>query len=153
MNKEQLRQKYVAQINKAIDYIEGNIKKELNLKTISDATSFSPFHFHRIFKAFTGETINSFIKRIRIEKAGNLLANNHNYSITQVAFKLGFSSSQAFSREFRAYFKKTPSNFRETTITSKNCYIKSKNWKEAASLFVYDENKGRHILKKYIMKN
>jgi len=50
-NKEELRKEYVVRINKAINHIEKHIASPLNLETISKAASFSPFHFHRIFKS------------------------------------------------------------------------------------------------------
>lgn len=113
---------YISQINKAIDYIERNIQNDLQLEDIARAANFSPFHFHRIFKAVVGETIAKFTKRVRLEKAAMSLRYDGSKSITQVAFDCGFSSSQVFAREFKNYFGRTA-----TSIESKNCNTESKN--------------------------
>ncbi len=70
------QKEYIHRINKVIDYIEAHIDGDLSLEILADVASFSPFHFHRIFSAFVGETLNDFIKRLRIEKAASLLINN-----------------------------------------------------------------------------
>lgn len=50
-------------INRVFEYIYSNLDANLSLATIADIAFFSPFHFHRIFKAITGETINEYITR------------------------------------------------------------------------------------------
>jgi AraC-like DNA-binding protein len=57
-SKELLRQEYVGRVNRVIDYIEENIDTELTLETLAKVASFSRFHFHRIFSALVGETLN-----------------------------------------------------------------------------------------------
>ena len=129
--KDYLRQEYIARINQVIDYIEYNIDSPLNLEKLSRVANFSPFHFHRIFSAFMGETLNSFIKRLRVEKAASMLISNPRHSITQIAYDCGFSSSQAFSRAFKEHFDMSASDFRNDGYLqfSKNCKLKSKNSK------------------------
>jgi AraC family transcriptional regulator len=152
--KKILQQEYVARINRAIDFIEKHIDSELNLEKISKAAGFSSFHFHRIFKAFTGETLNSFVKRLRVEKAAMMLISNPKYSITNIAFGCGFSSSQAFARTFREYFKMSPSEFCNGGYKkSKNWNTESKNWKDTEFGLCYDTDKGRHILTFYKSNN
>ena len=63
------RDEYRTRINRAMDYIENNIDSSLSLDTIAHAAAFSPFHFHRVFKALVGETLNTFVQRVRIERA------------------------------------------------------------------------------------
>lgn len=123
MTKNPNNAEYIARINKAIDFIEKNITKPLSLEKISKVACFSPFHFHRIFKAFTGETLNTFIRRIRIEKAAMMLEYDLKSSITDIALKSGFPSSQIFARAFKDFFDMTPTAFREK---SKNRNTNSK---------------------------
>ena len=96
-----LRESYIARINRVIDYVEANIDKELTLSELAEVALFSPFHFHRIFSAIVGETLNGFIQRLRIEKAATMLVQNPKKSITEIAFDCGFSGSSAFARAFR----------------------------------------------------
>ena len=88
------REEYVSRINRVIDYIERNIDKELSLENLAKITNFSRFHFHRIFRAMVGETLNQFILRIRLEKAAARLIANPKKSITEIALDSGFSGSR-----------------------------------------------------------
>jgi AraC family transcriptional regulator len=107
-----LREEYVARINRVIDYIELNIEKDLTLETLADVACFSRFHFHRIFGAIVGETLNQFIQRIRVEKAASKLMHNPKKSITQIALECGFSSSATFARAFKDAFGISASEWR-----------------------------------------
>ena len=107
-----LREEYNSRINRVIDYIEANLSKELSLKELADVAHFSPFHFHRIFSAMVGETLNGFIKRLRIEKAATMLTQNPKKSITEIAFECGFSGSSAFAKSFQETFQMSASKWR-----------------------------------------
>lgn len=74
--------------------------------------SFSEFHFHRIFGAVSGETLNNFTNRLRLEKAARLLRYSEK-NITDIALDCGFSSSATFSRAFRSAFENSPGQFRK----------------------------------------
>ena len=63
-HQQQSRQEYIHRINRVVDYIEANLDEKHSLEELSRVAYFSPFHFHRIFKALTGETINNYLKRI-----------------------------------------------------------------------------------------
>jgi len=60
---------YVKRVNRAIDHIVRNLAGPLSLDEVSEAAGFSPFHFHRVFKSLLGETLNQFVKRLRLERA------------------------------------------------------------------------------------
>lgn len=107
-----LREEYTARVNRVIDYIEANIDKELSLKELADIACFSSFHFHRIFSALVGETINGFINRLRIEKAASMLVQNPKKAITSIAMDCGFSGASTFAREFRNVFGMSASDWR-----------------------------------------
>ena len=107
-----MRQEYTARINKVIDHIESNLDSALKLDTLAAVANFSPFHFHRIFRAFLGETVNQFIQRIRLEKAAAQLVDNPYKSITEIAFDCGFSGSATFARAFKDFFGISASQWR-----------------------------------------
>lgn len=110
--KKYLREEYESRINRVIDFIEANIDKELSLKTLAGIASFSPFHFHRVFRAMAGETLNQFIQRVRVEKAAVQLLSNPKKSITEIALDCGFSGSATFARAFRDAFDMSASQWR-----------------------------------------
>jgi AraC family transcriptional regulator len=102
---------YVARVNRAIDYIVSDLARPLRLDEVSAAGGFSPFHFHRVFKALLGETLNQFVKRQRLERALRVMSHAPKRSLTDVALDCGFSSSSDFSRSFRHYYGAPPSAF------------------------------------------
>jgi AraC family transcriptional regulator len=112
MKNQALRNEYTARINRVIDYIEQNLDRPLTLEELAGVANFSKFHFHRIFAAQIGETLNQFIQRIRIERAAVLLVNNPHKSITEVAFDCGFSGSAPFARAFKDTFGMSASRWR-----------------------------------------
>ncbi|MCP4130414.1 MAG: AraC family transcriptional regulator [bacterium] len=104
---------YKQRINQVIDYIEQNLHKKLTLNELAKESFFSKYHFHRIFKAVQGETLNSFIKRIKMERACRQIINDPKKSLTDIAFDLGFNSSANFSRDFNNYYNQSPSEIRK----------------------------------------
>ncbi|HEX8679331.1 MAG TPA: AraC family transcriptional regulator, partial [Chthoniobacterales bacterium] len=84
---------YVARVNRAVDYITANLDQSLDLEEVARAPCFSPYHFHRIFRALMGETLASFVKRVRLERSIYLLSHRDGARLTDVALACGFSSS------------------------------------------------------------
>ncbi len=111
-----LRGEYQSRINRVIDYIEANLGGDLSLTTLADEAAFSRYHFHRIFHAMVGETLNQFIGRIRLEKAAAYLLNNERTPVTEIALDCGFSGSATFARAFRERFGMSASDWRERKI-------------------------------------
>jgi AraC family transcriptional regulator len=107
-----LREEYTSRINRVIDYIETHIGEDLSLTALADVAGFSPFHFHRIFGAMQGETLNHYIQRIRVQRAASRLVNNPKESITGIALDCGFSGPATFARAFREYFGMSASRWR-----------------------------------------
>jgi len=110
---ETVKYEYLLRVNRAIDYVHAHYAEDLNLTMLAKIACFSPFHFHRLFRLVTGETVNDFVRRTRLEKAVTKLSINQNQSITEIALECGFSSSQNFARSFKAYHGVNPSFSRE----------------------------------------
>src|SRR5580658_7902808 len=104
---------YTRRINRVIDHLRANLDRPVKLKELARVACFSEFHFHRIFGAVAGETVNQFTNRLRLEKAARLLRFSRQ-SLTDVAMDCGFSSSATFSRAFRSGYDTSPSQFRKT---------------------------------------
>lgn len=101
---------YVDRVNRAIDHITQHLGEPLVLEEVARVACFSPFHFHRIFKSLVGETLNAFIKRVRLERALFLMSHAP-APLTEIALRCGFSSSSDFSRSFRTEYGVPPSAF------------------------------------------
>jgi AraC family transcriptional regulator len=94
---------YVARVNRAIDHVTRNLAQPLKLDEVAKVAAFSPFHFHRIFRAMVGETLHDFVKRTRLERALYLRSHSRQ-SLTEIALAVGFNSSSDFARSFKAHF-------------------------------------------------
>lgn len=129
---------YVGRINKAVEFINENLDKNLNLSEVSKVAFYSPFHFHRIFSAITNETVNGFINRTRIEKSAFELMRNKALTIEEVAFKFGFSSNSSFSKSFKKYYGISPTELKnKTNVFSKIEQINSKNGQKKLHIDTY----------------
>lgn len=100
---------YVSRINRVMDYARKHLDEDLSLEQLAAIAYFSPFHFHRIFKTLTGETLKQFVKRLRLERALYLLSHGPR-PLTEVALECGFASSSDFSRSFKAHFGVSATN-------------------------------------------
>lgn len=59
---------YTERINKVVEHVNTHLHEPLSLQMLADIACFSSFHFHKIFVAITGETVNAFTNRLRLEK-------------------------------------------------------------------------------------
>lgn len=106
------RREHERRINRVIDHVQAHLSDDLTLERLASVAAFSPFHFHRIFAAMTGETPSNFVRRIRVERAAGALALLPNTSVLEIALRYGFASSATFARAFRAHFGMSATRWR-----------------------------------------
>jgi AraC family transcriptional regulator len=107
------RDEYTSRIHRVQDHIERHLGEELRLEELARVACFSPFHFHRIYAAMTGETVREFVARLRLERAASALLRQRDRSVTEIALDAGFGGSAAFARAFRAAYGVTATGFRK----------------------------------------
>lgn len=137
MDKE-LQITYISSVNRALQFIDENLDTNLSLEMISKAACFSPYHFHRIFKAITNETLNAYINRKRIEKIASVLLHKPELSISELSLLFGFNSNSSLTRAFKKCYSISPSEFRKQKSSrfSKISKIESKN---GQGLVIFEE--------------
>lgn len=113
------RNEYLRRIHAVQDTIEHNLNRAPKLDELAQIAGFSKFHFHRIFRAVTGETILQCITRIKMERAAAYLLHSPAASITDIAYHYGFAAPAVFSRSFKQHFGVSPSVYRRKD--RKNC--------------------------------
>lgn len=113
-----MQEEYIKRINKVLTFIEENLDAELSLEVISTIACYSPFHLHRLFKAVTSETLNSYVIRKRIERTAMMLIHNKEYSIAEIAGSYGFNSDSSFSRTFKKIYGQSPLEFRKSNVNN-----------------------------------
>lgn len=100
-------------INNVLTYINKNISDEnLNVENLAGELLLSRSKLYRKIKALTGETANEFIRKIRLEKAKQLIENSE-HTIAEICYKVGFSSPSYFTKCFKDKFKILPTEVRD----------------------------------------
>jgi AraC family transcriptional regulator len=112
LTEEQRLQTYCERIDGVKKYIRDHIDEPLTRDVLADVAGFSVPHFHRIFTAQLGENIASYVRRVRLERAGRKLRMGA-VDITQVALAAGYDTHTAFSRAFKQQYGLSPSQFRQ----------------------------------------
>jgi len=106
-------------LNQVIDRIRlPSVRRNLN--SVADIAGYSPFHFHRLFKTYTGETLQTFSARNRLAYAARHLRANREISLLDVALHCGFNSAVDFSRSFRKQFGCAPRELQKGEYISVN---------------------------------
>lgn len=128
ITEQEIQEDYKNRINRVFEFIDENLDSDLSLNNVSEIAFFSPFHFHRVFKFITGETLNEYVTRRRIEKSALDLLHK-NITTTEIAHKYGFSENSSFSRAFKKYYGISPTKFRNQNPNrhSKISQLQSKN--------------------------
>ncbi len=128
---------YLNRINLVLKYIDNNLDSELSLESLASKALYSPFHFHRIFKAIIGETLHGYIIRKRIEKAASVLIHQGEVSIAELSLQYGFSSNSSFTRSFKKFYGVNPSEFQKQN-PSKFSKIRQEESKNGQSVQVFE---------------
>lgn len=110
---------YIRLINKTEDYIEANLDQKITLKELADNSYLSEYHFHRLFKKYSSETIGGFITRIKMERSAVFLVINSRITVTEIAYRYGYCDASSYCRAFKKHFGVSPTRFRsEQDLTS-----------------------------------
>lgn len=104
---------YINRVDRVLDYIENNICEKHTLEKLATIAMFSKYHFHRIFKSVIGESLNSYIKRLRMSIAYRLLHTQKSISVKELAYSLGYNSIANFSRDFKLFYNVNPAQVKE----------------------------------------
>lgn len=111
---------YESRLNGVIDYIQAHLNEPLSLEQLAEVAQFSPFHFHRIFKGFSGEAPAAMVRRLRVENSIKLLERASRPTISEIALDCGFSSPSDFSRAFKESYGYSPSLHRTGKVAKES---------------------------------
>jgi AraC family transcriptional regulator len=106
------RAEYARRIHRVLAHIDQHIDQPLELTELAQVAHFSPYHFHRLFAAWVGETLGDYLRRRRVELAAMRLLAQPRLGVLPAALAVGFGSGEAFSRAFKARFGAAPSSWR-----------------------------------------
>lgn len=108
---------WIERLNKAINYIEENITKEIEYEQVAKIACCSTYHFQRMFAYMADVPLSEYIRRRRMSLAAVELQNDDK-KIIDVALKYGYSSPTAFNRAFKSIHGVAPSVIKKGEITT-----------------------------------
>lgn len=100
-------------VDQSIDYIMQHLDENLSLDAIAAQFYLSKYHFSRIFKEETGETIYAFAKRCKIDQSAIDMKLNPTKAITDIGLDYGYSASN-YSTVFRKHHNTSPAMFKKS---------------------------------------
>lgn len=112
MTSPRSRAEYDGRMHRVLERIDQHLDQPLDLETLANVAHFSPFHFHRLFSAWMGETLGDYLRRRRVEIAATRLAAQPRIPVLQLALSVGFGSAEAFARAFKKRFGCSPTLWR-----------------------------------------
>lgn len=98
------RQRYAERIDRLVRYLSAvdwsDHAADLDLETLAAVANLSPWHFHRIFRLMTGESVGELVRRLRVAKGIAQLGGLRG-DVTQAAMASGYATPQGFARAVR----------------------------------------------------
>ena len=82
---------YQERILRALLYIQAHLDEPLELDALARAACFSPFHFHRVFRAMVGEPVHEHVRRLRLERAAVTLRQQPGRPVIEIALAAGYA--------------------------------------------------------------
>ncbi|RUS46557.1 response regulator transcription factor [Cohnella sp. AR92] len=99
------------QVQRMIDVIRRNYQENLKLESLAEVFNYNSSYLGKLFKNTTGESFNTYLDKVRIEKAKELLQDG--MKVYQVAERVGYSNVDYFHSKFRKYVGASPSSYRK----------------------------------------
>ena len=104
---------YLRQIERGLDYIEEHLGEDIGPGDVARHAGISQWHFQRIFKSLTNETLKMYIRSRRFAVALEMLE-QADLPLIQIALASGFESQESFTRAFKTAFDVTPGAYRKS---------------------------------------
>ncbi|MGY0216111.1 AraC family transcriptional regulator N-terminal domain-containing protein [Endozoicomonadaceae bacterium StTr2] len=102
-----LHNTHLARLERALKYLHEHFDQPLDVDQLATLANMSPSTFHRNFRQIMASSPMQYLKKLRLNKARELLL-DQGLKVKQAANRVGYESSTQFSREFKRYFGKTP---------------------------------------------
>ena len=99
-------------VRRALVYIARHYREKITLEKVAGHVGLSKYRISHLMKEVTGQTIFQHVKRMRVEKAQELLSGTDE-SYSEITYTLGFTDQSAFIKQFRELTGTTPAKFRK----------------------------------------
>ncbi len=101
----------VGKVEAVKKYIAKNYHEDIGVEQLANAVDLTPSYLSHIFKKETGENLGKFIKKVRMEKARDMLENSYE-KIVNISEAVGYQNVSYFCKSFREYYGISPQKFR-----------------------------------------
>ena len=105
-------------VQEAIQYIQANYNKDLNMAMVSNYISMNYSLFSVIFKKYTGNNFINYLKELRMREAKHLLANTDK-KVNEISMLVGYENEKHFMKTFKALYAVSPSEYRKNIQVGK----------------------------------
>ncbi|MET3612630.1 AraC family transcriptional regulator [Rhizobium aquaticum] len=102
---------YEARLDRVIDYIHEHLEEDIRFETLAEVACLSAYHWHRIYVSMRGETITATIRRLRLLRAADRLANS-DMPLAAIALRARYGSADALAHAFKDAYGMTPATYR-----------------------------------------
>ncbi len=106
--------KRLERLNTVLDYIQNNYREQISNQELADVIHLSEDRFNHLFKESMGMSPLQYMNELRLKKAMSLLKKRE-YSMTEIADRVGFTDYNHFGRQFRKYYGCAPSEILKRT--------------------------------------
>ena len=105
-------QSYRSRHERVTAYLHANLENDIGIEELSEVACLSSYHWHRIYTAMSGETVANTLRRLRLQRAADRLANS-DMEIAKIAALAQYGSQDAFSRAFKEAYNDSPAAYRQ----------------------------------------
>ena len=103
---------YRERLDRVTAFLHANLEADIGIDELSEVACLSSYHWHRIYTAMSGETVATTLRRLRLQRAADRLANS-DMELSMIADLAQYGSQDAFSRAFRDMYGKPPAAYRK----------------------------------------
>jgi AraC-like DNA-binding protein len=104
--------RHASALCKAERYIRENYTRKVSLQEVADISGLSAPYFSTVFKEEMGENLSSYLNRLRVDRAVDLLMETE-LSLSEIADSCGFEDQSWFSKIFKIYTGMSPGKYRD----------------------------------------
>jgi len=104
---------YYPRLNRLREYVEKSYSEPISLKKAASVAALESSYFSSYFHAKVGITFTEWLRQVRISKAVELMKAS-DFSITEVAYEVGFGDLRTFERAFKKHTLMTPMEFKKS---------------------------------------
>ena len=106
---------YYPRLKRLRQYVEQSYSEPIPLEKAAGIAALESTYFSSYFRAKVGITFTDWLRQVRVKKAMELMK-ARDFSITEVAYEVGFGDLRTFERAFKKYTLRTPMEFKKTVL-------------------------------------